>query len=588
MTTKPDFLDEKTSHYGLDEPKDAVIFKSDFPESLVATPTTLSGQATPISHSLDPELFDEKAANPKQDEHFLDVPVSKLESPESTKSRLSSTSSTSKSSDLPPPPTSHLTTNTINSNTRPSTQATADPNANADDVSDLERVLTHLSYSAPPDGGYGWTNVLLVFLINAHTWGLNSSYAIFLSHYLSSATFPGATRLQYAFIGGLSVGCAFLVSPLVVVSIRKVGTTPTLLLGACIEGGSLIAASFATRIWQLALAQGVAFGVGMGVLFVGSVGIVSQWFSTRRSLANGIATAGSGVGGLIYSLATGAMIRNLGLAWAFRILGILGFVVNGFCALLIRDRYAVIGVPRRRLEVSLFGKAEYWLLLGFGAFSMLGYIVLLFSLASYARSIGLSSSQAANIAAFLNLGQAVGRPLVGYFSDVTGRINMAASASFLGGIFALVIWTNATSYGVLVFFALIMGMVAGTFFATISPLSAEVVGLERVPSALNIVWLVLVIPCTFSEAIGLETVQSEGGSYLGARLFSGFMYVGAALCLFLLRGWKIAEVERVRAAMGREVDAAVVDEVAEKSIKEAAQREGWHVFLRNTMKWKKV
>ena len=34
------------------------------------------------------------------------------------------------------------------------------------------------------------------------------SYGIFLAHYLSDNTFPGATALDYAFVGGLSISLA--------------------------------------------------------------------------------------------------------------------------------------------------------------------------------------------------------------------------------------------------------------------------------------------------------------------------------------------------------------------------------------------
>ena len=36
-----------------------------------------------------------------------------------------------------------------------------------------------------PDGGYGWVCTACVFFINAHTWGINSSYGVFLSYYLN-------------------------------------------------------------------------------------------------------------------------------------------------------------------------------------------------------------------------------------------------------------------------------------------------------------------------------------------------------------------------------------------------------------------
>jgi MFS family permease len=291
----------------------------------------------------------------------------------------------------------------------------------------------------------------------------NQSYGVFLSHYLQSNTFPGATRLDFAFVGGLSISQAMLISPLATVTTRRFGTRTTLLVGVFFQTISLISASFAKTIWQLFLSQGICFGWGMGFLFVGSVGIIPQWFTKRRSLANGIGTAGSGIGGLIYSLTTEAMIQKLGLPWAFRILGIVSGVVNFTCSVVVRDRNKQVGASLLAFDVRLFRRPEFWLLLGYGFFSMLGYIVLLFSLPNYARSVGLTSKQGSIVGALLNLGQGIGRPPLGYYSDSVGRINIAGVATFLSGLFALVIWVFAKSYGVLIFYALIGGTVAGVF-----------------------------------------------------------------------------------------------------------------------------
>lgn len=194
----------------------------------------------------------------------------------------------------------------------------------------------------------------------------------------------------------------------------------------------------------------------MGFLFVASVGIVPQWFSKHRSFANSIAAAGSGIGGLIYSVATNAMIKSIGLGWAFRILAIVSCVVNVVCTILVRDRNKAVGSVQLAFDVRLFKKPEFLLLLGWGFFSMLGYIVLLFSLPNYARSVGLSAKQGSVIGALLNLGQGtpdiaglliqrllivpgLGRPFVGYFSDAAGRINLAGACTFLVGLFCFVI-----------------------------------------------------------------------------------------------------------------------------------------------------
>ncbi|KII91708.1 hypothetical protein PLICRDRAFT_75740, partial [Plicaturopsis crispa FD-325 SS-3] len=401
----------------------------------------------------------------------------------------------------------------------------------------------------PPDGGYGWVCVASVFSINAHTWGVNSSYGVFLAHYLSTNAFPGSTSLDFAFIGGLSISQALLISPLAVLVTRHFGTRATLFLGVIFETLSLIGASFATQIWQLFLSQGICFGWGMGFLFVGSVGIPSQWFSRRRSLANGICSAGSGAGGLTYSLATNAMIQSVGLPWAFRILALVSFGANFIGALLVRDRNKKIGSRPKMFDHTLLQHKQFLLLLGWAVFSVLGQVILLFSLPDYARSIGLTAKQGSVVGALLNLGQATGRPLVGLFSDKLGRINMAGCFTFFCGFCCFVIWIFAKSYGVLIFFAIIVGMTCGTVWSAISPVSAEVVGLKDSPTALSIALVILAIPSTFSEPIALELRSTTGDKYLHCQIFTGSMYIAAALCLWFLRDWKIEELRREAAGV---------------------------------------
>jgi hypothetical protein len=47
----------------------------------------------------------------------------------------------------------------------------------ASEINDVERSIHETAekpIDIPPDGGYGWVCVTAVFLINAHTWGMNS------------------------------------------------------------------------------------------------------------------------------------------------------------------------------------------------------------------------------------------------------------------------------------------------------------------------------------------------------------------------------------------------------------------------------
>ncbi|KAL2837919.1 major facilitator superfamily domain-containing protein [Aspergillus pseudoustus] len=431
-----------------------------------------------------------------------------------------------------------------------------------------------LGDDVPPDGGYGWVCVASVFWINAHTWGINSSYGVFLAHYLTNDVFPNTSPLMYAFTGGLSISCALLIAPLATYLIHLFGTRAVLNLGVFFETLSLIGSSFVTQRWQLFLSQGVCFGFGMGFLFVGSVGITPQWFSRRRGLAMGINAAGSGLGGMMYSLAVGAIIPRLGLSWAFRILGILACVVNLVCANLLRDRNKAVGSRYKAFHLPLLKRPEFLLFLGWGVLTMLGYVAILFSLSNFATSVGLSPHQSSIISALLNLGQGLGRPFVGMFSDKLGRINIATFLTFLCGVFCLLIWTFARSMGLVSFFAVLVGTVAGTYWATVAPVLAEIIDLRDLPGGLSITWIVLVPPTTVAEPIALllRNNRSEDYVYLHVQIFTGLMYIAAAVCLWLVRGWKVGDNIRVKQEMA--AAAATGSEEKETGLVQKSERAG--------------
>ncbi|KAI1271961.1 major facilitator superfamily domain-containing protein [Xylaria sp. FL0933] len=398
------------------------------------------------------------------------------------------------------------------------------------------------------DGGYGWVVVTAVAFLNAHSWGINSSFAVFLAYYIKSNTFQ-SSDIGYAFIGGLSLSLAFVVSPLAtfLAGWDKFGTRLTIFTGVIFETIAFVGSSFATELWHIILTQGVSFGIGLGLMFVSSAPVPAQWFHKKRSLANGWTAAGSGFGGLTYSLATNAMIERIGLAWTFRTLAIICFVVNGIASFFIRDRNHAVGSVHVAFNWKLFRRPSFIMFQLWMIFSLIGYIILVFSIVAYCQAVGLTAAQASLVGALFNLAQGLGRPAVGLSSDSVGRLNIANLCTLWCGLLCLFVWMfGARTFAGCIVFALLSGSVAGTMWATVTPICAEVVGLALIPSALSVTWLVLVLPATFAEVIGLSLRSPGSWGYRDVQLFTAFMYIGAFVFGWILRAWKVWELERAR------------------------------------------
>jgi predicted MFS family arabinose efflux permease len=283
-----------------------------------------------------------------------------------------------------------------------------------------------------------------------------------LSHYLADDTFPEASTWDYAFVGDFAI--AMLIAPIVTVLTRKFGTHIIMLTGMILQCVGFVSASFAHRIWQLHISQGVLIGCGIGFLYIPALPILSQWFVKKRSLANGISAAGSGVGGAAFTWGTEAIIQRWNISWALRITGLVALVAQLIAITFIRDRNHAIKPTQLGFDTKLLRRYEVLLLLAWAFISMLGYVVLLFSLSDFALSISLSRAQATDIIGLLNVGTAVGRPIIGILSDRWSRIDTAGTLTLICGLSCFAFWIPATSYGLTVFFAILCGAILGVFW----------------------------------------------------------------------------------------------------------------------------
>jgi len=172
---------------------------------------------------------------------------------------------------------------------------------------------------------------------------------------------------------------------------------------------------------------------------------------------------------------------------------------------------------------------------------VMSFYVALYSIAIFATDgLGLSQSHGAIVQSLLAAGLMIGRPLAGLILDKFGRINIAIVLSILNGVACCAIWLPARTFAALAVFAFIQGAAGGAVWSAAAPVTASIVGVKHLGSAMAMFWLSLVVPVFVGNPLAVLLLdysrdhlgRSGPDAYAISIGFCGGLSIAAGVCLY--------------------------------------------------------
>lgn len=381
---------------------------------------------------------------------------------------------------------------------------------------------------------YGWVVVASAFTLMFVGFGAAYSFAAFFKAF--EAEFA-ASRAHISLVFSVAAFLWFSSGAPAGVLADRFGARRVSMAGVACLVAALALAAVSHSVEMLYLTYSIGIGLGVGLVYVPSVGAVQPWFLANRALASGIAVAGIGAGNFVVPLLAAWLIEHLGWRNAYFALAFFVLLLGAAAALAMRNKPAPVrGAPAEgaRLREALRTSA-FWLLYASLALSCVGLFVPMVHLGAYAQDLGYSQAQGVTLVSMIGLGSLLGRFTVGPFADRLGR-EPSLAAMYAGLGIMLVVWWASAQYWILVLFALGFGVCYGAYVALLPTIVMDLYGARAVSAIIGFLY----------TAAGLGTLLGPwlaGAAYDALGAYDVPILAGAALS-FAAAGCVLVLVKR--------------------------------------------
>ncbi|XP_075938289.1 monocarboxylate transporter 13-like [Anarhichas minor] len=403
--------------------------------------------------------------------------------------------------------------------------------------------------AAAPDGGYAWFILLSCFLVFGLTFGVIKAFGVF---YVEIHQYFETTATGIAWITSIAVATIHFVAPVASALSARYSHRSVVIMGGLICSVGVVFGAFARNLIELYLTVGFLNGFGYAMTWTPTLTMLGLYFETRRPMANAVASAGECILTFVLIPLFQLLIDSYSWRGALLILG--GLQLNlCVCGMLLRPlkvtrdvtcevkaeeeglslellpidnseqgkpscQDAELSVSEgsdqgfnstkkvsdnrtkkdelrtkilKYVDYTLITNARFMVYSMFGVFAALGFFAPALFLIPYARSKGIEEYQAAalmSISAALDL---FGRVFFGWVANlrlVDMVQQLTATVILLGTV--LLLCPLASSFSELAVFSAAFGLVYGAMVAIHITVLAEVVGVNRLGSALGFFMLI--------------------------------------------------------------------------------------------------
>ncbi|KAG2735030.1 hypothetical protein G9P44_001244 [Scheffersomyces stipitis] len=417
------------------------------------------------------------------------------------------------------------------------------------------------------NSGYAYVVLACAVFLNFCSWGNNSGFAIYFAYYSTNNVFPNASKLDYAAIGGICFGSAILFGPVINHINGLIGTKRTLMIGNICQFIALLLSSFdsTNRLWQLYLTQGLLQSFGLAFIGLPTFTVLPLWFTNKPmqknyrikdrmlTLSQGIATAGTGLGGLVFNLAMQKVLEKHGYRWALRVESFISIFTCTIAILMLKEKKTSKMVEFTFFDKDIFFSPGFRLLVGYIFFSMLGYVVTLYSIANWTIALGYSAKQGSIVAAMTSVGIIFGRPTIGLLCDKFGAVTVSCVVYIVMAIFTFAMWIPSRNYAEAIAFAIINGLLSGTIFVTVATVVVQTIGhrFNKLNVTFCMAFIAFGVSGILSPIIGISLRKPtlSPSQFQNCCIFIGCAYLVAAAVLATMRGYMISVREIARPEM---------------------------------------